>query len=226
LSWNYPFTAATNRKAKSSVTALRREADERDNEAEQTFPPKNIPSRKMARGKLSASEIGAAHHKFLQHVALEKTGEIAAEANRLARENYLSADERAALDLDALAQFWNSNLGQKVSQFSGNVRRELPFTVRLSPVEIAEITGDEVPDGLENEFVVVQGVADLVVLQPAEIWLVDFKTDDFGPDGLAGKIKTYAPQLKLYAVALEKIFDRKVTLRALHFLALRRTEEV
>jgi ATP-dependent exoDNAse (exonuclease V) beta subunit len=55
---------------------------------------------------------------------------------------------------------------------------------------------------------------------------VDFKTDDVRADDLAGKIKTYTPQLKLYAAALEKIFTRRVTLRALHFLAARRTENI
>jgi ATP-dependent helicase/nuclease subunit A len=70
------------------------------------------------------------------------------------------------------------------------------------------------------------GVADLLVLLPQEIWLVDFKTDEFGEAELPAKIKTYTPQLQLYAAALEKIFARKVTLKALYFLTLRRTEEV
>jgi ATP-dependent helicase/nuclease subunit A len=228
LVWDYPFTAATERKAKSSVTALRREAAELDDEAEPVFQRRKVENgkRKIGHGKLSAAEGGAVHHKFLQHVALEKVGEPTAEADRLARENYLSADERAALDLDALAQFWNSNLGKKIRVNTESVRRELPFTARFSPVELAKIIGDEVPGGLENEFVVVQGVADLAVLLPEEIWLVDFKTDDVGANDLPEKIKTYAPQLQLYAAALEKIFARKVTLRALHFLSLRRTVEV
>ncbi len=79
---------------------------------------------------------------------------------------------------------------------------------------------------MADEFVIVQGVADLVVLQPREIWLVDFKTDEVAAGALAGKVTLYAPQLRLYAAALEKIFARKVTLRALHFLAAGRTEEV
>jgi hypothetical protein len=40
--------------------------------------------------------------------------------------------------------------------------------------------------GLEAEFVVVQGVADLVVLLPEEIWLVDFKTDEIRAGRTAG----------------------------------------
>jgi len=230
LAWNYPFTAATEYKAKSSVTSLRREAEELAEEAESLFPPPGppVPKRKVSAGsrKLSASEIGAAHHKFLQYVRLDQTGELAAEADRLVSENYLTPDERAALDLSALAEFWDSALGQKIVAHTAEVRRELPFTARFSPAELAAITGRPPEAGLADEFIVVQGVADLIVLLPKEIWLIDFKTDEFGEAELPVKIKTYTPQLELYAAALEKIFARKVTLKALHFLTLRRTEEV
>jgi ATP-dependent helicase/nuclease subunit A len=143
---------------------------------------------------------------------------------RLVRENYLSVEESAALDLTALAAFWNSPLGKKIIGHAGAVRRELPFTARFSAVEVAEITGKPPAAGMADEFVIVQGVADLVVLLPDEIWLVDFKTDAVRADELDAKLKTYAPQLKLYAAALEKIFSRKVSMRALHFLAAQRTE--
>ncbi len=229
LEWKYPFAAATERKAKSSVTALRREAEELDDEAEPFFAPRpKSGKRKTEGGKqtLSAAEIGAAHHKFLQHVALDQTGRLTAEADRLVRENYLSADERASLDLNGLAAFWNSALGKKIIVNAANVRRELPFTARFSPVEIAAITGRQPEPGLEQEFVVVQGVADLAVLRPDEIWLVDFKTDGVGTNDLPEKIKIYRPQLQLYAAALEKIFSRAVILRALHFLAVGRTVEL
>jgi ATP-dependent helicase/nuclease subunit A len=230
LAWNYPFTAATEYKAKSSVTALRHEAEEFAEEAETFFPPPGppAPKRRASSGsrKLSASEIGAAHHKFLQHVRLDQTGALAAEADRLAHENYLTADERAVLDLAALGAFWTSDLGQKICANAAAVRRELPFTARFSPAELAAITGRAADAALTDEFIVVQGVADLIVLLPKEIWLVDFKTDEFGEAELPTKIKTYTPQLQLYAAALEKIFTRKITLKALHFLTLRRTEEV
>jgi ATP-dependent helicase/nuclease subunit A len=153
-------------------------------------------------------------------------GDLAAEAERLVRENHLSAEEGAVLDLAALAGFWNSPLGRKVLAEPANVRREVPFTARFSPEELAKIVGAAAEPGLAGEFVIVQGVADLVVLRPSEIWVVDFKTDEVSARELAGKVKTYAPQLRLYASALEKIFGRTVTLRALHFLSLGRTEEV
>jgi ATP-dependent helicase/nuclease subunit A len=76
---------------------------------------------------------------------------------------------------------------------------------------------------LEAEFVVVQGVADLAVLLPGEIWLVDFKTDEITANELREKKRLYEPQLKLYALALEKIYSRPVTERWLHFLSARKT---
>jgi ATP-dependent helicase/nuclease subunit A len=224
LEWQYPFQAATQRKAKSSVTALRREAEELEDEAEQMIPPVRKRKADSGQRKLSAAETGAAHHRFLQHVALDQTANLVAEADRLARENHLSADERAVLDLKALAAFWESALGKNIVAHSREVRRELPFTARFSPAEIAAITGARPDAGMAGEFIVVQGVADLVVLLPNEIWLVDFKTDDLRKNELAGKIKLYRPQLQLYAAALEKIFARKVTVRALHFLSRNHAE--
>jgi ATP-dependent helicase/nuclease subunit A len=233
LAWQYPFAAATQRAAKSSVTALRRQAaEDLDDEAEQVFrlqlsakrlaPPARNP-------KLSAADAGTAHHKFLERVALANANNIAAltsEANRLEQEKVLSADERTALALEDIAAFWNSEPGRKIRAQAANVRRELAFTARFSPAELAAITGAKSEPGLEDEFVVVQGVADLVVLLPEEIWLADFKTDEIRQDGLPDKIKAYAPQLKLYAQALAKIYSRPVTERWLHFLAARRTEKI
>ena len=236
LGREYPFAAATERPAKSSVTALRRQAEELDDEAEPVFrpqfsakrlaPPINNPQSAIRNPQLGAAETGTAHHKFLQRVALENADDVAAleaEAGRLEREKVLSADERAALNLEDIAAFWRSEPGQKIRTQAANVRRELAFTARFSPAELAAITGVKSEPGMEAEFVVVQGVADLVVLLPAEIWLVDFKTDEVREDELPERIKIHVPQLKLYALALEKIYSRPVTARWLHFLPARKT---
>jgi ATP-dependent helicase/nuclease subunit A len=130
------------------------------------------------------------------------------------------------LDLTALAKFWDSELGRKIRANAAQVRRELPFTARFTPAEIEQFAGIPAAAGLKNEFVVVQGVADLAVVLPDEIWLVDFKTDAFGPAELPAKVKAYTPQLRLYAAALAKIFNRPVARRALYFLSAQQTVEV
>ncbi|HXI72771.1 MAG TPA: UvrD-helicase domain-containing protein [Verrucomicrobiae bacterium] len=237
LTWQYGFSAATERAAKSSVTALRRQAaDELDDEAEPVFSFQ--PSaRRLARTlsppsqnqKLSASDTGTVHHKFLQHVSLEQVGgmtTLAAEARRLEQEKVLSAEERAVLDLPAVAAFWNSDVGKKIRQHAVSVKRELEFTAKFSPTEISDLIGTTASPDLKDEFIVVQGVADLIALLPGEIWLVDFKTDAVRADDLPAKVKDYTPQLKLYASALGRIYSKPVTHCWLHFLSAQRTVEI
>jgi ATP-dependent helicase/nuclease subunit A len=230
LNWKYKFKPATERAAKSSVTALRRQAEELDEEAEPVFSfqfSANETARPGPGRKLNAAATGTAHHKFLQHVTLEKADDLAtltAEAKRLEAAGVLAADEYAALDLGAVAAFWKSEPGRKIrAQPPDCVRRELAFTAKFSPAEVDTFLGKKTPPGLENEFVVVQGVADLVVLLPREIWLVDFKTDEIKSAELAARSRHYEPQLKLYAGALSRIYSRPVTNCWLHFLAARQT---
>jgi ATP-dependent helicase/nuclease subunit A len=240
LSWQYEFGAATARAAKTSVTALRRRAaDESDDEAEQVFTfhfsakrlAGKIQRRKSEIGsrKLSAAQAGVAHHKFLQYFSFESVANLEslqAEAHRLENENFISADEGSVLDLKAIAAFWESDAGGKILKHASNVKRELAFTAKFSPKELDGIFGRETAVNLENEFVVVQGVADLVVLLPDEIWLADFKTDEVSAKELAEKTGFYSPQLELYARALEKIYSRPVTNCWLHFLSARQTVDV
>jgi ATP-dependent helicase/nuclease subunit A len=246
LNWDYEFKSATERAAKSSVTALRRQADELDDEAEPMFqsssrfvegyfrksPKRSRLNRQSAirNPQLTASAAGLAHHKFLQHVALEKADDpaaLAAEAARLETVGVLTTEERAVLDFEAVAAFWKSEPGRKILAWPPDcIRRELAFTARFSPVEVDGIIGAKTPPGLEDEFVVVQGVADLAVLLPDEIWLVDFKTDEIKLKELAERRRHYEPQLKLYAAALSRIYSRPVKNCWLHFLALRKTVSV
>jgi ATP-dependent helicase/nuclease subunit A len=232
LIWQYKFNAATRRAAKSSVTALRRQAaDELDDEAESIFVPHNFTrtATRRTRGKLSAAQAGLAHHKFLQHFSFESAANLESlktEAQRLENGNFISADESAVLDLKAIAAFWKSDAGGNILKHASNVKRELAFTAKFSPKELDGIFERETAASLENEFVVVQGVADLVVLLPDEIWLADFKTDEIRANGLAEKIKIYWPQLKLYASALSRIYGRPVTNCWLHFLSARKTVDV
>ena len=226
LAWKYSHASATTEPAKTTVTAVRRRvAEEADETATPLFRFQSRSQSHAPSRKLSATEIGLAHHTFLQHVSLERTDTLDGlkhETTRLVDEKFLTAEEAAHLDLSGLAAFWQSDLGKKIRAKSDLVRRELAFTARMSPTELAT-TPSAAPDFPDQEFVVVQGAADLIILQPEEILLVDFKTDHFAESQLADKVKTYEVQLRLYAKALHRIYQRPVTETYLHFLALRRT---
>ena len=75
----------------------------------------------------------------------------------------------------------------------------------------------------KNEYIVVQGVIDLAVVLPEEIWIVDFKTDQISEAELGARLTEHRPQLALYGQALELIYRRPVRELWLHFLHLRRS---
>jgi len=249
LEWRYPHDDATHEPAKTSVTVLRRRAAEAVEEATQWFRARGAETRRKP-GELSAAQLGVAHHTFLQCVDLTRTAtalDLRNEAARLVAAGLLTERDAAALDFAALLGFWESPAGQQVRAKADRVQREVPFTARFTVKELQEMglmPGDPgrtfhsalrtphsalnqrllTSSPTEDEFVIVQGVADLVVFGEREIWLLDYKTDHFDEAELSAKVREHGPQLSLYAEALERIYGQKVTRTWLHFLALGRTE--
>ncbi|MEO6035531.1 MAG: 3'-5' exonuclease, partial [Verrucomicrobiota bacterium] len=228
LNWSYEFSGSTLEPAKTSVSILRRRMDALEDEA-QPLPALRQKLRfKVSSGGLSATEIGTAHHTFLELVALEKAGmesDLNNEAERIRQTGALSSSEIAALDLPAIAAFWNSEIGKKILQQTAFLRREHPFTARLNANELSKLrlaTGKISSD----EFVVLQGVIDLAVILPEEIWLLDFKTDQIKESEIAERTLAYRSQVLLYADALSRIYGRPVTRRWLHFLSPQQTVSV
>jgi ATP-dependent helicase/nuclease subunit A len=240
LSWQYRFSAATQQPAKTSVSVLRRQAGEanQDDEAALLLPlagptlGASVPIRSdtvlsqktRSASRLSAADIGSAHHEFLQLVSLDRTGsavDLSQEAHRLQRETRLTPEQLAVFDFDGLAFFWDSTLGRRIRTEKEFVQRELAFTARFAPAELPAMFDQARDPSLEGEFVLVQGVVDLAVISPTGIWLIDFKTDQLVPNELAARVKTYEPQLRLYSAALSKIYQRPVSESWIYFLGLR-----
>jgi ATP-dependent helicase/nuclease subunit A len=223
LLWRYPFPAETTQPAKTSVTTIRRQiVDDDGQESRPLFAQPAI----RAPGRLNAAETGLANHTFLQWVVLDRTQSIPSlkeEAARLTRENRLTPGQLNSLEYDALAAFWQSETGRQLLDKKNQIKRELPFTARFSAADLQQLGAAAFVGVGQSEFVIVQGVIDLAVLLPEEIWLLDFKTDRLTPAELKEKTAAYRPQLTLYALALERIHHRPVTKRLLHFLTLRQT---
>jgi ATP-dependent helicase/nuclease subunit A len=235
IEWKYPFISSTREPAKTSVSALRRRANESmGEEAAELFQNASHRSqaalqRSLITDRQSRTDFGSAHHKFLQLVSLDHVGsaaELKAEAEKLARQKSLTPEEAALLDFNCLAGFWRSAVGERIRPQKDSVRRELRFTARLPANEIAELTGETPGQELANEFVIIQGVVDLAVLLPKEIWLVDFKTDAVKAHELQDKGRLYEPQLKLYARALSEIYRRPVSEAWLYFLSVGEAVEI
>ena len=226
LAWKYPFDITTQEAAKTSVSALRRKLAESADEARPWRAARPVP--RARDDELSATEVGTAHHTFLEFATLANLVTEAgaqAESELLAAAGVLSEAEARRLNLRGLVKFWNSEIGRDLLAAGGALRRELPFTARFTGAELRELqlADTSLP---EEEFVIVQGVADLAVILREEIWLLDFKIDEIARDRAEARANDYRPQLQAYAAALGKIYDRTVTRRWLHFLAPGVTVEV
>jgi ATP-dependent helicase/nuclease subunit A len=227
--WAYPYKPATCAAAKTSASALRRLTAAADNDA---VPYQSIrnnsPWNKPNPDKLNAAAAGTAAHAFLQHLDLTKacsTEGLESERDRLIQNGILTGEEGNAVDLTAIHLFWDSQLGKQILAVDpSSIRRELPFTAAFKPHEL-QMTHKTSASG-EDEFVVVQGFVDLAVILPDQIWLVDFKTDSIDRDQLKERADEHAPQLRLYAKALERVYGLTVRQAALHFLNLGATMKI
>jgi ATP-dependent helicase/nuclease subunit A len=148
------------------------------------------------------------------------------EAERMVDSGRLTQEQAESLDLADLADFWNSELGCRIRARARFVHRELGFTARFSPEQLVPFGAQSGRQDVGSEFVLVQGVADLVVISPEEIWLLDFKTDQLKIKNLNARVAAYRPQIELYAHALSRIYRRPVTESWLHFIGLRQSVAV
>jgi ATP-dependent exoDNAse (exonuclease V) beta subunit len=68
------------------------------------------------------------------------------------------------------------------------------------------------------EDLVIRGQVDLWFLEGGELVIVDYKTDDVSASQAHQRAQDYAPQLRLYAMAVERVAGRPVDRAWLHFL--------
>jgi ATP-dependent helicase/nuclease subunit A len=231
LTWSYPYPSATRQTAKSSVSVLRREAAQKDEESVHAF---NFQPPAIRSQGAKAADAGIATHTFLQRVSLDNVSSVTklqSEVARLVKGRILTSGAAGLIDVESIGRFWQSPLGTSIRSQAKHVQRELAFTARISLGEIASIlhpgeashgaagpTNASRSESVEEEFVIIQGIADVVLLLPETIQIIDFKTDKVSGKALTERAKQYEPQLKLYSLALSRIYKRPVSSAWLYFL--------
>ena len=227
IMFEYPHPTAVKEPGKTSVSAVRKRMRQAEKPDEEVAVLKRFLHAKGRQRGEEGRIRGLASHTFLQHVDLR--GDFSEMALRKQAETLESGGllERAEFDLidwEAVGAFWESEVGREIRVRWSEVRRELPFTFKLKNDDLMSLGVENVLPVPNGEFVVTQGVADLVVLGKKEIWLIDFKTDSVTAKDVAAKAAEYRGQIALYALALERIYERPVTRRGLYFLAARKLE--
>ena len=224
FAWRYPAAALARVPAKVSVTSI-------VHKAEQTTLER--PGF-LSKDGLTAAEMGTALHAFLEHAdfaALEEAKAagtldeaIGAERDRQAAAQLTAPEIAAKLDAVRIRRFVQSEAFAKICA-AQQVLRELAFITALPAAEVLAAQGSPAPDTAPEAQVLVQGIADLVLVYPDHLELLDYKTDR--RKTAADFVRAYKPQLDLYALAVGKRFAPKpVTYKGIYSLELGRLIEV
>lgn len=160
-------------------------------------PPRKRPGF-MYQSGLTGAEKGTVQHEFMQFANLDNAYVNASlELERLVEQGFLEKELAEKVDLAGLQTFFASDLWQRM-QKAQEVLRELDFITAIPASRLEET----LPPELAKETVLVQGIADVVVLYQDSVEIVDYKTDrGKTPEQL---VKSYQKQLQMYQVAIQK----------------------
>ena len=164
---------------------------------------------------LTPSEIGTAHHLFLQfcdYARCESHEGRQAELERLREKHILSEAQADAIRLDRIAAFFTSDLYHQLKTAKA-VHREFKFSM-LAPAGEYYAEAADFPD----EQVLLQGVIDCLLETGDGLVVMDFKTDRVSAQWAQQRAEQYRGQLEAYRRAAETVFHKPVRGCALFFL--------
>ena len=217
FAWHYPAAELAAVPAKVSVTSI-------VHKAEQTTLERPAF---LSRDGLTAAEMGTALHAFLEHAdfsalaAAKDAGgleeAILAERQRQVDRQLVAPEIAEKLDVSRIRRFVEGEAFAKICA-ADEVLRELAFITALPADAVLAAQGTEGVRA-EGEQVLVQGIADLVLVYPDHLELLDYKTDRRKTE--ADFLRAYRAQLNLYALAIDKRFaPKKVTYKGICSLEL------
>jgi ATP-dependent helicase/nuclease subunit A len=227
LKWRYAHEALTQLPAKRTVSQL---AHSDPLGVKNTFDPAQAGHalKLNTHDKRTASAVGTATHLVLAHLDLHRPVTVqAVEAviSHLMARGVLDQDSTDLIPIDAIAAFFETDLGVLTQENASSVLQEWPFTLGLSLDELIAY-GFDTPKADADECVIVQGIADLLIPTDQGLHLLDFKTDRVTQEQLPTRVEGYSRQLALYARAAQTILKKPVIGKWLYFLSLGQTVEV
>ena len=205
--WTYPALASTLKRSKQTVSELKRLAILSQQEEQDPFMENGDEVSKaylhsrpefMQSRALSPAEIGTAMHTVMQHLVIgqpQTETDIERLLVMLTERQLLTAEEASAVNVKAVAQFFETNIGKRLMT-SEHVYRELPFTYAHNS---------------DGDYQILQGIADCLFEEEDGWVLLDYKTDRvqdrFNAEGEVEREmqQRYGIQLNLYKRAIESI---------------------
>lgn len=204
IDWKYPDPDGIHAPVKLTASGLTREVI-----GAEAIPDVAPRPKFLSEAGLTPTERGTAVHAALRAIRYAPLANLSGAPLRAEVERQLadmrvsgklSPAEADAVSPGVLTAFLSSTVGVRV-RAAERVEREWRFNLRLPASEA-------IPGAPESSEVIVQGSIDLCFLEDGAWVLVDYKTDR--SDDRDALVARYAPQLRLYARALQTITRRPV----------------
>ena len=227
--WQYPAAALVALPAKVSVTSI-------VHRQEQTTLERPAF---LSKDGMTAAEMGTALHAFLEHAdfaalaAGKAAGDealaeaVCAERQRQVEAKLTPPEIAEKLDVKRICRFAQSGAFARICA-AKQVLRELDFITALPAGEVLVAQGGAMPPedpAAAGAQVLVQGIADLVLVFDDHLELLDYKTDRHKTEEEFRA--AYRAQLELYARAVNKRFaPLRVTYRGIYSFSLGKLIEV
>lgn len=211
----YPYQSSRSLPAKLSVSDYAREMREEEDidSFEMVFDFSDADFSGEPQEKSTALERGIVTHDFLGLLDFDKTESIESlkqEAERLVELNLLKPTAPEFIDFDNVLRFFSSPLGERIKN-AEEVLREQPFRVLIDADKLYK-------DIESSDKILIQGRFDLILREANGITVLDYKTDRVRGDKLKQRVKDYEPQLYIYGLATEELFEEKVKEKLIYFL--------
>lgn len=206
LSWEYKYKDSNLIPSSISVTELKGQRHPEEDYTTNLFPPalKKRPAFMEEKKALTPSERGTAMHNVMQRLRFNLGVDVLSikkQMDEMIFRELITENQGKSVDISKIEGFFKSDIGKRMLE-SQNVKKEIPFIVRLKASDIYNVKTEE--------YIMLQGAIDCYFEEGDDIILVDYKTDYVTDENVNMVIEKYRNQLMYYSFALEKITGKSV----------------
>ena len=215
LAFRYPYQQATSVPSKLTATQLKgrfkdQEAAEFTDTQKQALDFRSPSAKKKS---VKATEYGNALHSVMQYFdfrCCSSVNVIRDDVKRMEMSGLITSEQAQIVDVERIYRFFQTPLGYKI-RTSREVLREFKFSI----LENADIYYSNV----RNDAILLQGVIDCALIEDEGITVLDFKTDFITETNISEKIDLYREQVRTYAKALSRIYQKQVYASYVYFFS-------
>lgn len=216
LNFRYPYTEAIQVPSKLTATQLKgRVIDQEVAElsVSKQMQPLDFRSPSKEKSLKLATEYGNALHSVMQYLSFDCCHTLDAIQNdiqRMVESDLISKDQADMINAEQIFNFFQTDLGKKLGNHT-DILREFKFSILVS--------ADTYYPDVKDDQILLQGVVDCALIEDSGITIIDFKSDYISDHNLQEKVIQYTEQVRTYANALSRIYQKPIVAAYLYFFS-------